>query len=253
MKPLKLFLFRSKLIRTFCITGFGVMTFALNSCTSYIYSPAIQLSEKQLVKGEVDMKAGFGKLPETKIATPYSRYGGVVNIGYGFSRDINFYASGWSDLTTKTLLYRGGLAVSSRIRLWEKGNTQVLLYPRISILRNNGKSFDAMGFELPLIYITPVSSLVYTYFGVGAAYGNRQLLTDNARRDEELYAVIGHLGMGFKPFDNFRIMLELNPICQFNKYDERTNFILSPTISIGYILNSVANRGKFDDQRFGPK
>lgn len=245
--------FRSIVGQTCSIASFAVFAFVLNSCTSYIYSPAVQLSNKQLIKGEVDVKAGFGKLPETKANNVNDTYGGVVTLGYGFSKSINLYANAWTETKSRSFFYRGGVALASRIRLWEKGNSQLLLYPRISVLRNNGRSFDAMGFELPLIFLTPISPKVYTYFGIGGGYGNRRLLMDRARKNEEMYAIIGHMGVGYKPFDNLRLMLELNPICQFNRYDNRTNFILAPTLSIGYLINSPEDGGKYMDKRFKRK
>jgi hypothetical protein len=220
----------------------------LPGCSNYVYAPAALLPEKALNKGEVDLKAGVGSLPKVRPQTPYTTECAIADIGYGFSNRFNLYASAWTDLTTDPFFAKAGISLAARTQLWQGEKLQLLLYPKVALLKNKD-NFDAWGVSIPLIVMIPVSTHFYTYVGAGGAYGNRRL-NENAFKDEELFAAIGHVAVGYNCTENFRILLEANPIWQYNAHYEKQYFICSPTLSIGYTFRKTAYyKTKFNQTR----
>lgn len=236
---------KSFLLDALVVCGLLTCILFLTSCHSYVYAPAAQLPSKQLLKGEADVKGGIGKFPETRTQNNQTTNSAAISIAYGFTQKLNLQVSGWTDVTTSKQLYRGGMAASSSVLLWEATSLRFSMVPKVAILRNDGKKFDAMAFELPLICTVDLPRSFYLYMGVGGAYGNRRLLTNSASEREEAYAFIGYAGIGYTFENSVRIMFEVNPIYLQNRYEDRNNFIISPTLGIGYVLNKMEQRGKY--------
>lgn len=223
----------------------AVLAVSQMSCSNYVYAPAVLVSQKPLEKGSVDIKGGIGLFPKVKPGTDHNTTeGGILDIGYGFTDKVNLYVNAWSDLSTKPFFNKAGISFSSRVSLWHNTKSEVVLYPRYALLKN-GEKFDAMGFQLSALYIRKLSEQFYTYGGIAGIAGNRSL-NENSSSNEQLYGVLGHLGFGYQTVSNFRIMVELNPVYQYNKYFEEGNFVLSPTLSIGYMIGLSPN----EDSKF---
>lgn len=236
---------KSFLLDASIVCGFATCTLFLIGCHSYVYAPAAQIPSRQLLKGEADVKGGIGKFPETRTQNNRTTNSAAISIAYGFTKSLNLQVSGWADLTTPKQLYRGGMAASSSILLWDATSFRFSMIPKVAILRNDGKKFDAMAFELPLICTVDLPRSFYLYIGVGGAYGNRRLLTKSASEQEEAYAYIGYAGIGYTFQNSLRMMFEVNPIYLQNRYESQNNFILSPTLGVGYVINKMEQRGKY--------
>lgn len=223
-----------------CCTA--VLAITQISCSNYVYAPAVLLSQKPLEKGAVDIKGGVGLLPKVKPNTDYSTTeAGILDVGYGITDKVSLYVNAWSDLSTKPFFYKAGVSFSSRVSVWQNATSEFVLYPRFALLKN-GETFDALGFQLSALYITTLSDKCYSYLGIGGITGNRSI-SENNHYNDQLYGALGHIGLGYNATPYFRIMAEINPVYQYNNYYASGNFLLSPTLSIGYVIGMSPDDG----------
>jgi hypothetical protein len=228
--------------------GFCLAVLLRYSCSNYVYSPSVLLAKDPLAQGAFDIKAGAGKLPKVNPFKPYSTESGLLEVGYGVTNKMSLYLSGWSDFGTSPFFYKAGTSLSSRISLWSNDRAQLIVYPKVAVLKD-GEKFDAMGFELSMLYLWNMSEKWYAYLGLAGAGGNRGLRMHHSS-SEQLFGGIGHLGFGYQATSYLRIMLEVNPIYQYNYYFEKGNFLVSPTFSIGYTIGMPANtQSKFQSKK----
>lgn len=226
---------QSLTIRLFLPLLFLVVT----GCSqSLVYSPAIHLAERQLQAQQVELKAGIGLLPETRPLDNLDKatLGATLEVGYGFTDAFNLSLSGWN-VIAKNNANRGGGALSSRVALATSTEYDIFLYPRAALLFD-GNEINGYGFELPIAVLKPFSKAVYSYAGVGIAYGTKKFSTEKNSQDELLtphgYGIIGHIGIGWNIIDNLRLTGEINPIYQINSFDDTNNSVVVPSISVGY-------------------
>lgn len=216
-----------------------LLLLAITGCSqSLVYSPASHVAEKQLQAQQVDLCIGVGMLPETR---PLERiddatFGGTVAVGYGFTDAFNLTLSGWNVLA-KHDASRGGIALSSRIHLTTHTGYELFLYPRAALLFS-GNSVDGYGVELPINVLKAWSPEVYSYAGVGIAYGIKSFeKRTNSQHESVLphgYGIIGHIGIGWNITNRLRLMGEVNPIYQINSFDHVNNTVVVPSIAVGY-------------------
>ena len=220
-----------------------IMSLLITACTSTeIYSPSLNLSDHQLHKDEIEIQAGIAPLPETRGYKTDSKnnttFGGNMEIGYGFSNLVNLHLTGWTELNDNAF-YRGGLALSSRINLYHSDSDELTLIPKVAIVMDNW-GYEGHGFELPIIYLNRLSDEFYYYGGLGFILGvhsyEKEIVDTFHARVPFGYGVLGHFGAGFNINRLFRVTLELCPIYQYSYYDQRSDFIFSPTLSFGVII-----------------
>jgi hypothetical protein len=209
------------------------------SCSNYVYAPAVLLSHKPLQKGAFDLRAGVGELPKVKPNSPRTTEGGIIGVGYGFTKNINMYVDAWSDLSGTRFWYKAGISTSSRVCIWSNERAQLIVYPKVAALKN-GEKFDAFAFQLSMLYLRTIADDFYGYWGIAGVTGTREIGT-HKYRSEKVYGAIGHFGLGYQLSSYFRVALEVNPIYQYNYYYEKGSFILSPTFAIGYLIGMSSN------------
>lgn len=207
----------------------------ISSCAqSLIYSPALNLSEKPLKKEEVEFKVKVGAFPETRPyaierKTSTAFYG---SIGYGFTPNFNLTIGGFSDSKGN----KGGIECLSRICLQNFKDGELIFVPRYQFVF--GDFTTGSGIELPAVYLQRFNSPHFAYFGLGIAYGfeNEDMFDNTVNNSPDGLGVIGHLGYGFSIDSKYDLNFELNPIYQINRYDDKQDFILAPTISFSIRL-----------------
>lgn len=212
---------------------------ALTSCSqSLVYSPASHVAEKQLQAQQVDFSVGVGMLPETRPLKNLddATFGGTAAIGYGFTDAFNLTLSGWNVLA-KHHANRGGMALSSRVHLANSAGYELFLYPRAALLFD-GNEVNGYGVELPINVLKAWSPAVYSYAGVGIAYGTKAFQKETNSKGESAmphgYGIIGHVGIGWNITSQLRLTGEVNPIYQINGFDDTNNAVVVPSISVGY-------------------
>ncbi len=218
--------------------AFVLLNFLAMSCTSFVYSPALSLSESQVRGGKFEIKGGVAGLPESSPDNVNKKVSFCVlgEIGLGLSDNININIGGF---TEPSEFNRGGVSFSSRIRLFSYEKSEILTFPKTEILFDGGSR--GYGLEIPFIYLHSFSQKFYSYYGLGFAYGfdgnnKKQQNNQGISKYREGYGIIGHIGLGWNFEKNVRLILELNPIYQINVFDDKKHFLISPTLMVGLSL-----------------
>jgi hypothetical protein len=229
-------------IRILFLAAAAVTLLFFGSCMrSMVTSSALSLSDRKVKRQQVDASAGIGLLPETRPReSSYTAMGFTGKLAYGISDDFNLYGSGWVDLSDKYYSYRGGFSLSSRIGLWQNENSRVELVPRIGVLTID-IGIGAFGLGADGVYVHNTRNRLYYYTGIGLAAGAERLNRIPSRNSNisNYYGigVIGHLGLGYNITDEWRAVIDLNPVYQYNPVEYLHQFMLSPNLSFGYRLS----------------
>lgn len=214
-----------------------------SNCTrSLVYSPSIHLTNQALQQKAIDLQGGIELLPETR---PEILQGGPSTLGvsgqlaYGFSDKFNLSVKGWADIEGRENVIRSGYSLNGQfIRAFDERN-RVLVLPRVGISLN-GSDISGYGLGTSVIYQKSIQQKWSWYGGLGLLWGFRYLEKElNLEKKEKLpmgLGILGNLGIGWQVTKNIRINGELSPAYQINTFDENTNFILSPSIGIGYTI-----------------
>jgi len=207
-----------------------LFAFALSSCSnSIVYSPSLGLSADRLKKDEIDLSGGVAMLAETR---PHldeaTSLGAYLDVGYGFSDKFGLYLSTWRDFD---MSFRGGIELNSRIGLYDAESLSLEVIPRAAMLID-GNILQGYGFNVPVVLIYKYNSKLYGYTGIGPVAGS---YLERYIKDEFGYGAMGHIALTYN-WNNFRFGIEVSPIYFYNRYDDRTDFVVSPAINFGYII-----------------
>lgn len=212
---------------------------SLSSCTSsLLYNPAVNLPKEPLKKGEGQAMAGIGALGETR---PHKADANIIAgqellLRYGFSDHFTLQARYWGnfinwDWPEHSQRLRTGFAISSIILLndpydeWKFG-----LMPQLAFLFG-GYDNDGRGGALSAAVWFPNTGIFYPYIASGPAFG---YATNDYDGNEYGYGWITNLGTAIRLSKYFDVNVEFTGALQYNKYDDVTNFIPAPGVSITY-------------------
>ncbi len=216
----------------------------LSSCSkSLVYSPSINLTNQPIKEKQIDLQGAFELLPE---ARPEELGGSPITAGvsgqisYGFTERFNLTLKGWGDISSREPSIRTGYSLTGQfIKLYSEQNRLIIL-PRIGMALS-GSDIAGYGLGLSTIYQSNINEKLSWYAGGGLIWGFRYLSKDFNRANEIKLpmgiGIMGNLGIGWQISKNFRLNCELNPIYQINTFDRNSQFLLSPSIGIGYTLN----------------
>lgn len=215
----------------------------LSSCSkSLVYSPSINLPNKTLKAKEVDLVGGIELMPEARpeeLGGKPTTIGLNGQIGYGFSKRINFSIKGWMDIEGRENFTRSGYSLSGQYIVPTKMNSRIILLPRFGIALY-GNDIRGYGISSSLIYHESINNKLSVYIGGGLAWGFRFLeKSTNEDGEKKLpmgIGIIGNSGVAFEITKGIRINFELSPILQLNTFDDNQQFIFSPQIGIGYTI-----------------
>lgn len=212
----------------------------LTSCSSLVYSPSLGLTGKKLKEKQIDISGGAGMLPETQ---PHidreATEGAFLKVGYGFSDNFNLNLNVWSAFKNGTLSSRRGYSFHSRIVLKDSARSHFEIIPRTAVLID-GNSINGYGFALPIVYVNNITDRLFFYIGAGPAVGTQKFEKIKDAHQDMVYpagfGAIGHFAFGYTIFSKLRIVAEINPILEFNEYNDELNYMLTPSLTIGYVL-----------------
>jgi hypothetical protein len=227
---------------------FGIGLVSLSSCaTSLVYSPSIGLTTKPLKQGEIDLKGAAVLLPETRPNSigVKTTLGGEAHIAYGFTDKLALQLKGWADIKNNNI--RTGYSLAGIRTLKETEKLRLILMPRVGIALS-GNSIQGYGLELPFILQYDENANTALLVGLGGAFGFSQLdkVNKNAGFSSGIagyafkypygYAALLHTGLTYRLTRQFRINLELSGIYQLNAFDDKSHYLLSPNLAIGYTI-----------------
>lgn len=211
----------------------------LSACSSQVYSPSLGLSPENLKNKQIDISGGVAMLPETQphIAREATE-GAFVKVGFGFSDSLSLHFNMWSAFKNDKLSSRRGYSFAARWTIKTNEKSHVELIPRTAVLLD-GNTINGYGFAIVPVYITPVKEKLFFYIGGGPAIGTKEF-----RRVERNginvypygFGFVGHFAFGYTIFPNLRAVLEVNPIYEFNQYDKERTYLITPSLTVGYLF-----------------
>lgn len=213
------------------------------SCSkSLVYSPSVNLPHQPLKEKEIDLQGGIGWFPETRpeeLSGKQSTLGLDGQIGYGFSDRFNLSIKGWVDVEGRESLIRSGYSLNAQFIQEINSNSGIIILPRIGIALN-GDEISGYGLAASALYQRNIRDGLSWYGGPGLLWGFRYLEKDRNQDGEEKLpmgiGILGNLGIAWQFVDGLRINCELNPVYQINTFDQNSQFIVSPSIGVGYTL-----------------
>ena len=216
----------------------------LTSCSkSLVYSPSINLTNHPIQEKEIDLQGGVELLPEARpeeLNGNQTTFGFSGQMSYGFSEKFNLTIKGWADIEGRESLIRSGYSLTGQFIKSLSERKRVILLPRIGIALN-GNDITGYGLGTSMIYQNSINQKLSWYGGTGLLWGFRYLEKDTNNENEEKipmgFGILGNLGIGWQLSNNIRLNCELSPIYQINTFDENSQFLLSPSIGIGYTIN----------------
>lgn len=213
----------------------------LTSCSSLVYSPSLGLTGKKLKEKQIDISGGAGMLPETQphIARTATE-GAFFKIGYGFSDNFNLNLNVWSAFKNGNLSSRRGYSLHSRIVFKDSVKSRFEIIPRTAVLID-GNSINGYGCALAFVYVNNITDKLFFYIGAGPAAGTQKFSKIKDANQHMIYpsgfGAIGHFAFGYTFLSKFRVVAEVNPIFEFNRYDDKESYLLTPSLTVGYVIH----------------
>ena len=211
-----------------------------NCSTSLTYSPSLNLPNKPLEKGAVELQGSAELFPESRPEKVDNNvtFGLNGKLGYAFSDNFGVSVNGWLDAGNGSLDSRLGLAVNAQFIKHRSPTSRFIILPRFGFV-NFGEGY---GLSNSVIYHKEASEKLSWYSGLGVAWGYSQLSKISLSSFEPPrypfgYLAMGHLGMGYSLNSSIRVNLELNPIYQVNPVDNQNHFFVAPSLGLGLVLN----------------
>ncbi len=226
---------------------------AVSSCThrSYIYSPSLNLAEKQMEAGQISVGLNAALLPETSpgIATNerWVAPGACVNVKLGLTDNLEIRAETWADLTATDPFLRGTTAFSLVYKLntelddWDffvipkYGFVSSFYYPKSAVYDYAG--IKGHGFSFSLAARMNTKGKIKPYFGLSGLMGfadwqaSKEVNPNGVQRNKNGQAVVIHGGASMKLNDYLSFNAEIPFIFQFDQFNEQ--YYIFPTVSVG--------------------
>ncbi len=207
---------------------------------SVIYSPAVNLPVKPLLKNEFDLQGGIGLLPEARphmLGGSYTTFAAIGQLSYGFSDKFSLNVKGWTDIEQRENSLRAGAALTAQFALPLNSKSWLLFLPRVGIA--TGGLGGGTGFGLSTIYQKQIKPGLSYYAGIGSLVGLEEgFETDEGIKYASGIGLLGHAGVSWKFAGDFWLNCELTPIYQINHFENKKQFIVSPSLSIAYTFKN---------------
>lgn len=211
-----------------------ILPFLIGCAESLVYSPSVSLQEKKIEKGEFVANGSFELLPETRTQNVESGLseGLAYSFSYGISENESVSLKGWNSIDSGPISqYRHGYSIGYIIDKSEN-STGLIYYPRVSFVMDEN-SIEGGGLSFNTIYRKKLTNKFSLYGGGGLVFGWRDIINEN--NNQFGYGILLNLGASYRIHKYVGINLELNPIYQVNRFDEKSQFLTSP--SVGFYLN----------------
>ncbi|MEZ4985970.1 MAG: hypothetical protein R2795_13200 [Saprospiraceae bacterium] len=221
----------------------GMLFWVLSGCSSLLYSPSLNLTNQPIQEKQIDMQGGVELLPETRMLNATFpdnlQLGWSGGLRYGFGKQFNMGFKAWGEFSPRQTLLRGGGSIDAQFLRIISPQTRLILLPRVGIALN-GNSIAGYGLSASAIYQREVSDHFSWYGGIGAVWGVKDFTQEQNIANELKMpmgaGVVGNLGIGWQLTNGLRANIELNPILQLNTFDNRQQFLLAPSVGVGYSI-----------------
>jgi hypothetical protein len=212
---------------------------------SAVYSPSLQLGKAPLKAKEIDVQGSIELMPEARpqsLGGKQTTTGFVGQFGYGFSERFNMYLKGWYDLENREDRLRSGYSLAAHFIKAKTSTSRVIIAPKIGISLHVNE-INGYGASTAVVYHCTVGDKVGWYGGLELGWGTHDFFKEwNQDRLKDVmpmgFAALAHLGIAGELFGGLRVNAEITPVYQFNYFDDNQQFMVSPQIGFGYVLNS---------------
>lgn len=227
---------------------------AISSCArrSYIYSPSLNLGEKQMEAGQITVGVLGGLLPETSPKSSSNERwvapAGGLNLRLGITDYLELRAETWADFSENDAFYRGSSAFSLVYKLnKEVEGWSFFVIPKYGFVnvyapRNSTSSFSFSGIQghgisLSLAVRKASESKIKPYFGLSGLMGfsnwqaNREINSNGNFRNRNGQALVLHGGVSMKLNQYLNFNVEIPLLFQIDQFNEQ--FYIFPTFNVG--------------------
>lgn len=220
------------------------LAFLFIGCSrSAVYSPSLLLGKAPLKAKEVDIQGSIELMPEANpeaLGGKQTTIGVVGQLGYGFSERFNMSLKGWYDIEDREDTLRSGYSLAAHFIKAKTATSRVIIAPKIGItLRAN--EINGYGASTAVVYHQTVGDRIGWYGGLELGWGTHDFFKAwSGYRGKEVltmgFAGLAHLGFSGELFDRFRVNAEITPVYQYNYFEDNQQFMVSPTIVVGYTI-----------------
>ncbi len=235
--------------KAFYTPFFGILAFTLllSGCTSsLIYSPTAGIPDRPLGNGEVFVSGGAELLPETRPYTfnrtgDYTAIGATIQVGYGFSSRFSLIARGSGDVEGKLSSYRSSFSLTGLYH-WSRGvRSRWYWLNRVGTSLSN-QTLEGSGVQTMALWQYDYSKRLSFTAGPSLIWGFRSFAKEPNSRGENLFPMgwgIGlHSAAAYRLSDQLTFQVEVAPIGQFDRFDNRNYWLFAPMASLSYRFNS---------------
>ena len=209
---------------------------------SVVYSPSLTLPSSTLKEKAIDFSGGLELMPEVRpeeLSGRSTTFGAQAQIVYGFGEKFSLGAKAWFDIEHRENMLRSGYSLNAYFTKELSETSRLIYIPRAAMVLSSN-DISGYGFELSSVYQKIFSDKISIYVGPGLIWGFRYLEKErNAAGIEKLpmgFAIKGNLGFSGDIGNALRVNCEVNPIYQINTFDDNQQFVLAPTIALGYTI-----------------
>lgn len=210
---------------------------------SAVYSPSLLLGKAPLQAKAIDIQGNIELMPEARpeiLGRKQTTVGVVGQLGYGFSERFGMSLKGWYDIEHREDRLRSGYSLSAQFVKEKAPGSRLIFIPRIGITLWL-EEVNGYGASTAVVYHQTVGDKIGWYGGLELAWGTNEFFKENspAHQKEVLpmgFAALAHLGIAGDMLGRFRVNAEVTPVYQYNYFDDNHQFMVSPTIGVGYTI-----------------
>lgn len=236
------------------ILAYFAFLVGISSCArrSYIYSPSLNLGDKQMESGQISVGVIGGLLPETSPESAYNERwvapAGGLSVRLGITDYLELRAETWADLSENDAFYRGSSAFSLVYKINKEGSDWsyfvIPKYGFVNLYSNNSStssfSFSGIqghGLSLSLAVRKASKGKIKPYFGLSGLMGfsnwqaNPEPNSNGNFRNKNGQALVLHGGVSMKFNDYISFSGEIPLIFQIDQFNQQ--YYIFPTLNLG--------------------
>ena len=212
--------------------------FTIGCPPSLVYSPSANLPPRPLKKSQVQIIGGIGMFPEARPHEVDSKtaIGGEATFRFALSDHFALQAKGWLDFSSNVDFSRYGFSVSSIIMFNDdKSSYRIGIMPTGALLLSTGGfgGLDGVGGALPICLWFPKYKEINFYVSLGPGFGAIKFPPENNKWG---WGILCNMGTSVLISNHLTLNFEVSSIVQKNEYENKSDFILSPSFSLGLLF-----------------
>jgi len=203
---------------------------------SLVYSPSMNLPARPLKGNQMQLLGGVGNLAETRPDktedSSETAFGCEGALRIGLCEHFTLQFKGWKDLSDNVRSQRYGTSFSVLVTLNNSSKSRFTLIPTAALVFGGGDLEGGGGGLFLSPAYNPWRDISF-YLAFGPAFGMRKLEQENKQWG---WGLLANCGASFLVRDRLTVNVELAGVRQVNKYDDIKDFMICPSLNLGYIF-----------------